>query len=209
VENNIFLKRGMAVLSLDGPGHGESRIRGSQRWQISEETGDNYSEAGYAAVEALAAREDIDLGRIGVFGISQGSYWAPIMAARDKRIRACVCMMGSFYEQGFDIGQPTFKENLMYMTGFSEESEVDRLIPRITLDGMEGEVESSLLVLHGEFDELTPADDAERFIARAVSAAERELVIYEDEFHPLGGVCPEAFAKAADWLAQRLEAPAG
>lgn len=204
-ENNALVKRGLAVFSFDGPGHGESRLNGGLRWQI-EPRHDNYGAAAHALVDYLSGRPEIDPERIGIFGISQGSYWAPIMAGVEPRLKACACMMGSFYEQGFDLGQPTFKENLMYMTGSDTEEEVDEIIPNITLDGLEQDVRCPLLVLHGELDELTPEEDARRFVNRAVYAEPRELVIFENEFHPLGGVSPQAFNKVADWLTGMLAA---
>jgi fermentation-respiration switch protein FrsA (DUF1100 family) len=69
---------------------------------------------------------------------------------------------------------------------------------------MEDDIRCPLLVLHGEMDELTPEEDARRFVDRARNAEPRELVIYENEFHPLGGVSPEAFSRVADWLGERL-----
>jgi dipeptidyl aminopeptidase/acylaminoacyl peptidase len=203
VERNSFVERGMAVLSFDGPGHGETRLNGNLRWQVGPD-GDNYGRLAQALVDYVAGRPEIDAQRVGVFGISQGSYWAPIMAAAEPRIRACACMMGSFYEQGFDVGQPTFKENFIYMTGVESEAAADALIPYVTLDGMEDDIRCPLLVLHGEMDELTPEEDARRFVDRARNAEPRELVIYENEFHPLGGVSPEAFSRVADWLGERL-----
>jgi hypothetical protein len=44
------------------------------------------------------------------------------------------------------------------------------------------------------------------FIDRAVNAKPKELTIYENEFHPCGGVAPEAFGKVADWMARQLSA---
>lgn len=203
VENNAFVKRGMAVLSFDGPGHGETRLSGGLRWQIEPQR-DNYGPAATAIVDYLTRRPEIDSDHIGVFGISQGSYWAPIMASCEPRLKACACMMGSFYEQGFDFGQPAFKENLMYMTGAETEDEVNAIIPNITVEGIEERIECPLLVLHGEMDELTPEEDARRFVERATNAEPRELIIYENEFHPLGGVSPQAFNTVADWLHDRL-----
>jgi dipeptidyl aminopeptidase/acylaminoacyl peptidase len=205
VERNSFLERGMAVISFDGPGHGETRLNGRLRWRVGAD-GDNYAAAATALVDYLATRPEIDSSRVGVFGISQGSYWGPIMAAAEPRLRACACMMGSFYEQGFDLGQPTFKENFMYMTGSESEAEAEALIPFVTLDGIETEIRCPLLVLHGEMDELTPEEEARRFVDRAVNADPREIVIFENEFHPLGGVSPEAFNHVADWLHDNLSA---
>lgn len=205
IERNAFVQRGMAVLSFDGPGHGETRLNGDLTWGFNER-GDNYGDIAGPLVDYLETREEIDADRVGIFGISQGSYWSPVMAGREKRIKACACMMGSFYEQGFELGQPTFKENLLYMMGAESEDELDELIPKITLEGLEADIGCPLLVLHGEMDELTPPEDAKYLMGKAVNADPKELVIYENEFHPLGGVSPQAFNAIADWLGDRLAA---
>src|SRR5262249_49426351 len=155
-------------------------LRGGLRWRV-DGAGDNYADAALAVGNYLENRNEVDIERIGAFGISQGSYWVPRMAAKEKRLKACAMMMGSFYEQGFDAGQPTFKETLMYLTGCESEEEVDELIPYITLAGVEQELEASLLILIGEFDELAPAQDAQMFMNRAIKADKKDLVIFENE----------------------------
>lgn len=201
--NNIFVQRGLAVLTLDGPGHGESRLNGGLHWQVNEEA-DNYAAAGSAALDYLASRSDIDATRVGAFGCSQGSYWAPIMVMHDKRFKALATMMGSFYEQGFDLGWPLAKENLMFLLDAESEAEVDEALQYVTLDGKEDRIHCPLMVLHGEFDEFVLPEDAKRFVERSVNAPSKELHIYEDEWHALAGVAPEAYNRVADWISDQL-----
>jgi hypothetical protein len=44
---------------------------------------------GAAILDALTAQPGIDAGRIGVWGVSLGGYYAPRLASGDPRVRAC------------------------------------------------------------------------------------------------------------------------
>ena len=72
-EDNIFAKRGLACLSIDGPGQGESLLR---MLKVHVETW-NYERAVTAALDYLETRPEIDAARIATFGVSTGSYWSP------------------------------------------------------------------------------------------------------------------------------------
>src|SRR5919202_1398370 len=77
--DNVFLKRGVHVLALDGPGQGMSNLR-----KIRVDA-DNYADAGRAAIDFLVARPEVDAEQIALLGLSMGSYWAPLIASRDRR----------------------------------------------------------------------------------------------------------------------------
>jgi dipeptidyl aminopeptidase/acylaminoacyl peptidase len=76
-----FLSRGIATLTVDGPGQGEAEyahpIRG------------DFEVPAAAIVDWLLMRTDIDTTRIGLLGVSMGGYLAPRAAAFEKRITAC------------------------------------------------------------------------------------------------------------------------
>ena len=76
--------RGIGRLIVDGPGNGEA-IRFRNR-PLHHETG-RYATAAY---EYLAARPEIDRGRIGVMAISLGGYFAPRAAAFEPRFAVCI-----------------------------------------------------------------------------------------------------------------------
>ena len=75
-----FLKRGMATLSMDGPGQGESGFALNIRA--------DYEVAVSAVIDVIAGRDDVDLDRIGAVGVSMGGYYAPRAAAFEPRIKA-------------------------------------------------------------------------------------------------------------------------
>jgi 2,6-dihydroxypseudooxynicotine hydrolase len=83
-----FLARGMATLLVDGPGQGEAEydlpIRG------------DYEAPVRSMVDWVAGRADLDAGRIGLWDVSLGGYYAPRAAAYEKRIAACIGLAGPY-----------------------------------------------------------------------------------------------------------------
>jgi dipeptidyl aminopeptidase/acylaminoacyl peptidase len=205
-EDNIFAKRGMACLSLDGPGQGESLLR---MLKVRVDTW-NYERAVSAAIDYLQSRPEIDPEKIATFGVSTGSYWSPRAALWEARHGNRIKAAGGLAAQWdpgfiteFEYAQPNFKTNYMYMAGEDSEAEFDRKAPLHDLREDIKEIQCPLLIVQGEFDELCTPDQLEAIISKA--EAPHELRIYEDEFHPLGGVAVEAYEGAADWLKDRLD----
>jgi dienelactone hydrolase len=87
--NMFFVRQGMAVLSLDKRGAGEST--GDWRKASLGDIADDW----LAGVAMLKQRSDIDPTRIGVHGSSQGGWTAPDMAVRSKDIAWVIVRAGS------------------------------------------------------------------------------------------------------------------
>ena len=205
-EDNIFAKRGLACLSIDGPGQGESLLR---MLKVHVETW-NYERAVTAALDYLESRPEIDGARIATFGVSTGSYWSPRAAlyeARHKnRIKACVGLMAQWdprFVTEFEYAQPAFKSNYMYMAGVDDEAKFDRQAQLHTLENVIGEIACPILISQGEFDELCPPATVARILQGA--KVPHELWIWEGEDHPMGGVAIEAWEGALDWIVDRFE----
>src|SRR3954447_3486901 len=82
------LARGMATLSIDGPGQGETGLQIPIRPDF---------ETGVAPLlDAIDDRDDLDQDRIGAMGVSLGGYYAPRVAAFEPRIKAAVGLSGPF-----------------------------------------------------------------------------------------------------------------
>ena len=204
-EDNIFIKRGMAVLAIDGPGQGESLLR---MLKVRVETW-NYERAVSAAIDYLETRPEIDSTKIATFGVSTGSYWSPraaIWEARHKnRIKAAGGLAAQWdphFVTEFEYAQPNFKSNYMYMAGEASEAVFDSKAHLHDLRRDIAEITCPILIAQGEFDELCTPDQVEAILAKA--KAPYEMRIYEGEFHPLGGVAVEAYELSADWLSDRL-----
>ena len=87
--NTFFVRQGIAVLSLDKRGAGES----TGDWHKA--SLDDIAGDWLAGVAMLKQRADIDGARIGVHGSSQGGWTAPLMAARSKDVAYVIVRAGS------------------------------------------------------------------------------------------------------------------
>jgi len=197
MQGDPFLERGIAVLSIDGPGQGESRARGVKC------TASNYEDAGKAACDHLVKRPEIDANRLAIMGSSMGSYWGPRVAAAEPRFKACgvsgVCVEPGQYSI-FNTASPTFKLNYMYMSGYDDETAFDEFAKTLTLKGVASKITCPYLVVAGEDDELCPIQFVYEFMEEI--RAPKVLVVYEGEKHSIRN--PRSRTLIVDWLTDRL-----
>ncbi|AUY49393.1 alpha/beta hydrolase [Streptomyces sp. CB01881] len=195
-----YTSRGVVALSIEGPGQGESRA-GGLTVDLT-----NYERAISRYLDHLAGLPEVDPGRIGMFGISMSGYWGMRAAATDPRLAALASFEGvsGDFHTIFDRAQPGFKNNYMFMAGYTDEEEFDReLAARMPLGDLVGNIACPVLLGIGEFDELTRLEQAMATYERI--RAPKELRVYENEFHPLGGVAAEVFRFGAEWLERALD----
>ncbi|MDE0354847.1 MAG: prolyl oligopeptidase family serine peptidase [Deltaproteobacteria bacterium] len=193
-----LLQRGLAILSIDGPGQGETRERGITC------TASNCEDGARAAYAFLSTRPEIDGDRVAVYGSSMGSYWGTRMAAAVPELKACavvgVCMEPSQYTI-FNTAAPTFKLNYMYMSGYDDEAEFDEFCKTLTLEGVAARIQCPYMVVAGEDDELCPIEFAYEVVDEATCP--KVLYVYEGERHSLRN--PAARTIVVDWLKDCLD----
>lgn len=197
--DRYYTSRGVVALSIEGPGQGETRANGLVV------TLDNYERAISAYIDYLASLPEVDADRIAMFGISMSGYWGHRAATCEPRLKALASFEGvtGDFATIFERAQPTFKTNYMYMSGHTDAATFDReLAERMPLANQVAGIHCPVLVGIGEFDELTPLADAIANFERI--RAPKELRVYENEFHPLGGVAAEIFRYGAEWLERVL-----
>lgn len=199
-----WLQRGLAVLAIDGPGQYEARILGIP---VSME---NWVTAGPALVAWLLERKEIDGDRIGVSGVSFGTFFGTILTANEPRIRAFAAMSPCL-EPGcytiFEEASPTFKKRFMYMSNYTDESKFDEFRKTLTWEGHVENIRVPYLCVAGEADELSPLVHVERMM-NTINAPKR-FVVYQGSRHSVGNVPatnlgPFPPAMIADWMAARL-----
>ncbi len=199
-----WLTRGMAVLAVDGPGQYESAVLGIPV------TVDNWTAAGGAIMAWLARRPEIDVARVGVAGNSFGSFFSTLMAAHEPRFKA-VAVTSPNLEPGchtiFEEASPTFKQRFMYMAQISDEARFDEFRKRLSWHGHAEKIRMPYLCVGGQSDELCPIENVERMFE--AMKGPRQLVIYQDSRHAIGGVPsatlgPYLPTLVADWMAARL-----
>ena len=192
-----FLEKGFALLSIDGPGQGETREGGIAC------TARNYADAGKLAYEYLAKRPEIDARCVGVMASSMGSYWAPCVVAEEHRFKACavsgVCMEPGQYAI-FNMSSPTFKMNYMYMAGYDDEAAFDEFCKTLSLVGVTEKITCPYMVVAGEDDEHCDM----RFVYELMGQipAEKLLYVFEGERHSIRN--PRARELVTDWLIDTL-----
>lgn len=199
-----WLNRGIAVLAIDGPGQYESPLLGIY---VSMEA---WAKTGTAAYEWLASRSEIDPNKIGIVGASFGSLFSTVAAGNEPRIRA-VAVSATCLEPGchtiFQEASPTFKQRFMWMSNYTDEAQFDAFRKTLTWEGHAEKIDVPYLCMAGENDELSPMPYTEAMFK--VMKAPRQLVVYQDSRHSVGGVPatslgPYPAGFMADWMAARL-----
>jgi len=195
---NVFLARGMATLSLDGPGQGETGYHTHIRH--------DYEVGPTAMLDHLSERSDLDLDQVGVVGVSLGGYYAPRTAAFEPRVRA-VCAIGGAHSFGELIAdRPSIsRETFMHHSGAQGLDQMQAVADRMTLTGVLPKVTQPFLVIFGKLDRLVPYEHAERVVAEAPNA---ELVMYPEGNHVCNNIPYKYRPLAGDWMGERLGAAA-
>jgi dienelactone hydrolase len=174
-------RRGIATLLCDGPGIGESVIRGIVNRH-------DYEVVGTAAFDYLAARVDVDPHRIGVAGVSLGGYRAARIAAFEHRLAGAVAWgaiwsvadMWADTRRGADA-LPTPPEHALRVMGAQTIDEVTEKLKLWTLDGVAELIRCPFLILHGEHDTQIPLRDAVRLYETLTSVRKELKIFTEDE----------------------------
>lgn len=191
---NVFLERGMATLSLDGPGQGETGLHSFIY--------PNYEVAATAILDAVAGRDDVDLRRIGAAGVSLGGYYAPRAAAYEKRIRAAVGISGPFnFGACWDSMPGPTRDTVAHHTGSASVEEAREKAALLDLSEAAPLIDQPLLCITGRHDRLIPWHETQRI---ADTAPNGEFVLFEEGNHVCNNIPYRYRPLAADWLAERL-----
>jgi pimeloyl-ACP methyl ester carboxylesterase len=190
----VFIDRGLATLSLDGPGQGETGFEIPIRH--------DYEVAVAAMLDALQGRGDVDLDRVGAAGVSLGGYYAPRAAAFEPRLRAIAGVAGplNFGELWDDLPMLT-REAFVYYSRAADEEAGRRGALRLDLDGVAGRIEQPALLVTGKLDRLIPWESTKRIADEAPNAT---LVVYEEGNHVCNNVAYRYRPLLADWLGEQL-----
>ena len=195
---SLFLARGLATLSFDGPGQGESEydlpIRG------------DYEVAVTAVVDWVARRMDVDAEKIGLWGVSLGGYYAPRAAAFERRIKACIALSGPYDMGAAWDGLPELtRETLRTRAHCETEDAARKVAATLSLAGVASRITCPLFIVTGKLDRVVPWQDAERLAREAQGPV--ELLIIEDGNHVANNRVYKYRTQSADWMARQLGLP--
>lgn len=208
-----FAQRGWNTLSIDGPGQGESlRLRDMR-------TRPDYEVAGRAAYDYVSGRDEVDPHRVAVMGYSFGGFYAPRIAAHDRRYAACVAFGAMYWDLSDWVREirdsvardpktsATSHFQIPWVFGASNLDEAVEIAKAFNLEDVADRIECPFLVAHGENDRQVPLEDARKLL-EAVGSADKTLLV----FGPEGGGAEHVqvdnrqvgIDAIADWLAEHL-----
>jgi pimeloyl-ACP methyl ester carboxylesterase len=191
---DMMLARGLATLSLDGPGQGEGGYALLMRH--------DYEVAVSAVLDALDGRDDLDLDRVGALGVSLGGYFAPRAAAFEPRVRAVAGISGPFcFGELWDDLPELTRETFVHKSGADDGEDGRRRALALDLAGVLEELAAPALFVTGKLDRLIPWESTRR---QADAAPRGEFILFEDGNHVCANVPYKARPLVADWLADRL-----
>ena len=162
--SDALLARGVATITLDGPGLGETFHRLDLRRRAAAGRGRDR--------EPHRDRiPELDPDAVGFMGLSLGGYCAIRMAAHDSRVRAVAAVSPPFSADVYwNVTLFAMRRELAALYDMPIE-EMDRHIPRITLADALPTLDRPLMVAGGGHDMITPGEEAYRiFETRALRA---------------------------------------
>ena len=186
----VFLDRGIATFSLDGPGQGEGRSHGPLRPDLAP--------ALDAAMAVLSGLPGLN-GRTAVVGMAFGGHLAMAAASRLAWPAAVVSINGFADLGAFCPALPeVYRDNLRFALGTDD---VCGRAGDFTLAGLPGPA-CPALILHGGRDRIFPVDQA-RAQADACRGP-RELRVFPEGNHVCNNIPWLYRPLVADWLGEQM-----
>ena len=191
----FFLRRGVATLSVEGPGQGEGGLGAPFRDAL-------YGTAMTAVGEAIGSLPGVDAGRVVVVGTSFGGYLALRHAGRIPALRGVVDIAGPYDLRAFDDLQEVTREGFRDFVGAADQAQARDVLGDVSLDGVLEDLRRPVPVVHGERDTIIPVEHAHR-IAAALGG--RATVRLEPEGnHSCNNLATVVRPAVADWVTDRL-----
>ncbi len=199
--NDPALGKGLATLAIDGPGVGDSPIKGSED-----------AERLFGAVlDWVATIETFDPRKIAVWGYSTGGYWAVKVAYVYRHRISCAVSQGGPVHYAFEVdwmqeqerGEYPFElfETLAYAFGLSSSEEWKAYAPKLSLlrQGILDQESAPLLLVNGVHDSVFPIKDYYLLLEHGTPKCAR--------FYNAGhmGFTKDTFGTILDWIIERLE----
>jgi dipeptidyl aminopeptidase/acylaminoacyl peptidase len=203
---NFAHARGMHLFVIDGPGQGESNIRGLKL------TADNYERAASAALTVLLERPEIDASKVGVYSLSFGSYWGARFAATDDRIAAAAVVWASICDKYylFEEESPRYKQLFAFLAGATSEEQLDELSEQMDIAQLLPQITCPTLVTVGQYDPRSPLEEVYELFDTITAPS--ELWVFADQHHNCNMLSAHASvwvndhnSATADWLKDRFD----
>ena len=207
-ENTIMgtgglVDRGMAALVVDLPGQGAAKRL--QNLYMKPDT-ERYVKD---LVNYLETRPDVDSNRIGLQGISMGSYSAPRAASGESRIKAVHVSAGS-HDLLRDLFEyfPPIQDRVRWIIGARDLAETRTRLRDYTVEGVARNIRCPMLIGYSPTDRIMDPQGAFRLYQVAVNS-ERQMWTGGGHGHhdaKSGGPLQLRLPTDDDWAARKLGA---
>ena len=189
-----FLIRGMATISYDGPGQGEV-------WEHLKMRSDD-EKATIAVMDYLETRQEIDSGRIGIYGWAMGGFFSPRVAAADSRVGACVSMPVRYSLVDWDNAGKVQTDAFQHLFGNVSYEEGREIASAFTQEGVLPRVRCPYLIIHGSRGDTVELEAAEK--AARDAGGPTQLVVYEEGDHLCINIRHKSWPMMMDWFSEKL-----
>lgn len=191
---DVFLDRGIATFNLDGAGQGET-------WERLPLSAAAYPRGVSAIVDHLAGRGDIDMARLAVVGVSLGGLLAPLSAALEPRLRACVSICGQFDWSSRELA-PMLLKGLGHITQSADEERTRAAALSLTMAPVADRLTVPTLVVHAGQDKISATEEAYRY--QQACGANVAVHIFPEANHVCHNIGHIYRPFVADWVADAV-----
>ncbi|MDH3499464.1 MAG: alpha/beta hydrolase [Acidimicrobiia bacterium] len=195
---DLFLDRGIATFTIDGPGQGEAE------YELPIEA--HYEKPVAAAIDALEARGDLDTERLGAWGVSLGGYYVVRAAAFEERIRALVSLAGPYKVDIDGISELSMRAFIRR----THSVDLDEARPRaaaLDLTGVAERIGVPSYIMGGTLDKIVPPDAARQMADEIRGPVTFNMI--EGGNHVSSNKTYLYRPQSADWMAAQLGASGG
>lgn len=185
----VFLRRGLATFSFDGPGQGESGFTTHIRA--------DYETAVSAALDTLDWPAPV-----GAVGVSLGGYYAPRAAAREPRLAAVAGVSGPYdFGECWDGLPQLTRETFRHHAGAADDEDARERAHELSVADVITDLAQPALLVTGKLDRIIPWEQTERIAREAPNAT---FVLYEDGAHVCNNLPYRYRPLVGDWFAETL-----
>jgi|TARA_B100000378_G_scaffold126728_2_gene102267 alpha-beta hydrolase superfamily lysophospholipase len=192
-----LIARGIAVLLVDGPGQGETRLFHGLRM-------DHGVDGAFSAMVDHLVADDRLSDEVAIWGNSMGGFLAALVASRDQRVAACVVNGGTNRPAEILDRFHRFTAKVQPLLGIDDPEDATAAMNEYTLAPADLErLVCPLLVLHGTPDRVFLIENARDLFDQAGSA-DKTFREWLDGDHCIYNHSHEKHVIVADWLVDRL-----
>ena len=187
----VFHRRGMATLTFDGPGQGESEALPIEP---------RFERVVAAALDWLETRRDVNGALAAAVGISLGGYYVARATAYERRL-CCAASVGGPYDLGavFPTMPLISRQAIQFRSHSPDMATADERARELTLADAAHRIDRPFMTIFGTEDRLIPLPQAERLHAE-IPHPEKRLLLLKGGNHVCNNMPFAWRPQVADWI---------